>query len=236
MPTLKQIIVVVAIATFVCLLVFSFRLFRLSQSLSSYQNYWDEKAALPIRGDSLIYIALGDSTAQGIGASQPNKGYVGLIAKQLSVQTGRTVHVVNLSKSGADTQQLIREQLPKLKKLNLPDDAVVTLAVGANDLEDFNSESFFAQTETLMSQLPSRTIVADIPYFGGGRQKGLEPSANKASAIIARVAHKYNLRLAPLHQTTQEKDSFLAYGADIFHPSDKGYENWYGAFEGLLKK
>jgi len=236
MPAPKQTLITLALAAVLILLFFSIRLFKLSRSLSSYKHYWNEKTAAPMQEGSLLYVALGDSTAQGIGASKPEKGYVGLIAKQLSAQTGRPVHVINLSVSGAGTEQLTNDQLPKLKKINLPDDAIVTLSVGANDLANFNADQFLAQTETLFSQLPLRTLVADIPYFGGGREKGREANVIKASAIIDRVARKYNLRVAPLHQTTKDEDSLLAYGADFFHPSNKGYQNWHKAFESLLKQ
>ena len=57
-----------------------------------------------------------------------------------------------------------------------------------------------------------------------------------ASGIISNVAGKFNLRVAPLHHVTESKDSFRAYGADWFHPSNKGYENWHAAFAGLLEQ
>lgn len=236
MTSLKWAIAGAATVALTILLVMSFRLFRLSRSVGEYKQYWDNQADKPIYEGSLIYVALGDSTAQGVGASSPDKGYVGLNAKRLSAFSGRQVHVINLSVSGADIKQLTDEQLPKLKNLQLPEDAVITLAIGANDLKNFEADVFLAQTEELFKQLPMRTIVADIPYFGGGRAKDRETDALVASGIINNVAGKFNLKVAPLHQMTKSKDSLRAYGADWFHPSDKGYENWHSAFADLLEQ
>ena len=61
----------------------------------------------PQRGPShgepgdLVYVALGDSAAQGIGASTSDNGYVGLVADRLRERTGNPVLGVNLSRSGA---------------------------------------------------------------------------------------------------------------------------------------
>ena len=234
MPAIKWVLTALIIVVVSILLVLSFRLYKLSRSVSAYKNYWENRSSGPVNDGSIIYVALGDSTAQGIGASNPDKGYVGLNAKRLSALSGRPVHVINLSVSGAGLKQLTDDQLPKLKKLSLPEDTVITLSIGANDLANFEADVFLKQTQELFEQLPPQTIVADIPYFGGGRAKEREADANIASAIIVNVAKKHNLRVAPLHETTKAKDSFRAYGADWFHPSDKGYENWHSAFANLL--
>jgi acyl-CoA thioesterase I len=236
MLILKWVLTAVVVIVITILLVVSFRLLKLSRSVATYKNYWENQASMPIYEGSLIYAALGDSTAQGIGASSPDKGYVGLNAKRLAAFSGRPVHVINLSVSGADIKHLTDVQLPMLKKLNLPEDAVITLAIGANDLKDFKADIFLAQTEELFKQLPMRTIVADIPYFGGGRARDHETDAVVASGIISSVAGKFNLRVAALHHATESKDSFKAYGADWFHPSNKGYENWHSAFSPLLEQ
>ena len=48
-----------------------------------------------------LWVVLGDSTAQGIGASGHDKGYVGQLHRILEERTGKTWRVLNLSKSGA---------------------------------------------------------------------------------------------------------------------------------------
>ena len=79
---------------------------RVGCSVSRYADYW----AVP-RGEAggLLYVALGDSAAQGVGASRPELGYVGLLAQRMREQTGRPVQVVNLSRSAARLADLVRD-------------------------------------------------------------------------------------------------------------------------------
>jgi len=212
----------------------SLRLLMLKQSVSNYKVYWDKQALKPAESSAITYVALGDSAAQGIGASSPRKGYVGLLAESLSKKYDRPVRVINLSVSGAKVNDVIRDQLPKLEALNLPDDTIITLEIGANDMGNFNAADFKNQFETVLARLPSQTVVSDIPYFGGGRAKSKEPNAVTASAVIAQAVQKANLRLAPLYATTKTGDSFWTSGADFFHASDTGYKNWHKAFAGAL--
>lgn len=227
---------VAAITFGIVILIILLRLFLLSRSLSEYKKYWDNRAANPPSGNNnLQYVALGDSTAQGIGATRPEKGYVGLIAKYLEDKYNRPVHVINLSKSGATISQLTEQQLPELKKITLAPDAVVTIGIGANDLANFHAETFLRQTNELFAQLPPRTIVAELPYFGGGRRKDRDNNAQIASGIIGKAAARYGLRVAPLYEITKSNDGLKVYGADLFHPSNAGYKNWYLAFVKALE-
>ncbi len=70
----------------------------LNETLPVNSAWWREHAKT--EGD-LLYVALGDSTAQGIGASRPGNGYVGILADRIRALSGRTVRTVNLSVSGA---------------------------------------------------------------------------------------------------------------------------------------
>lgn len=221
---------VVGIVLLVIVVVVGLRLAVLYSHIITYRTYWQQQASLPVAADTLTYVALGDSAAQGIGASQPQKGYVGLVAAALQQKSGRPVHVINLSVSGAKVSDVLHKQLPELQKLTLPKDAVVTLDIGANDMQAFRAATFTKDMDTLLSQLPVHCAVADIPYFGGGRKRSLEPSALAASAIIDQLATKYNLPLAHLHDATKDQQGLGDFAADFFHPSDTAYKKWFKAF------
>lgn len=224
----SMIIVGIMIATL--LVLESLALVVLYRQLAGNKTYWQERSAQPIPDNAIRYVALGDSAAQGVGAMKPEKGYVGLIAAALEKKFDRPVHVTNLSVSGAKIQDVIDAQLPLLEKLNLPPDATITIEVGANDMSSYNGPQFSLEMDELMSRLPSQTIISDLPYFGGGRARSLEPSVIKANKAIVRIAAKYNLRLAALHQVTKENENIRVFAADFFHPSNQGYRNWYTAF------
>ena len=75
---------------------------RLAGAIPINSKYWRERKL--VKGQ-LLYVAIGDSAAQGIGASRPAHSYVGVIAKHL----GGTFRVVNLGISGATVRLAMTE-------------------------------------------------------------------------------------------------------------------------------
>lgn len=204
--------------------VWGYKLFALSGSVESYAKYWDNRAQE--RGE-ILYVALGDSAAQGIGASQPGKGYVGLIASSLQDSTSKSVRVVNISQSGAKTGDVIDSQLSKLTSLK-PD--YVTLAIGGNDIKEFDETKFRKNVSTIMAGLPPGTYVADAPYFMHGVW---EKNAAKAANIIEQAAQANGMVAVPLHHSGMKagwQGMFLNFSADWFHPNDRGHRLWAETF------
>src|SRR5262252_6841884 len=59
-----------------------------------------------------LWVVLGDSTAQGLGAPGPDGGYVGQALAELRRRTGLPWRVLNLSVSGSLTRDVLGAQLP----------------------------------------------------------------------------------------------------------------------------
>ena len=210
------------------------RIGLLLRSVSSYRSYWHKDAAKTPAPDSLTYIALGDSTAQGIGASSPRRGYVGLVAEFITKQTGRPVRVINISVSGAKVANAINKQLPQLA--TLPKADYITIEIGANDIAKLDEVVFRTQFEDLLKKLPSGVYVANIPSFKGGKKANLDSSAFAASQIIGqRVTERTDLHLVKLYETTSNQ-GILDFAVDLFHPSNRGYKNWARAFTDAIAK
>lgn len=206
-------------------------LLALAGQVPAYQKHWDAKNAEISASNAITYIALGDSTAQSIGASSPEKGYVGLIAEAIARKTGRPVHLVNLSKSGAKVEDVLNTQLPKLANLHIDDDTIITLEIGANDVaRDYDTDTFTKNINQLIPLLPKQVVMSDIPFFGKGRLSSRESDVQKANAVMAEIAAKNGRQLAPLHKLTEENASLRNNALDMFHPSNRGYKNWYSAF------
>ena len=179
------------------------------------------------RKGKLLYVAMGDSAAQGIGASSPARSYVGRISASIRRQSHTSLRVVNLSVSGSTTWLCRKDQLPKFEKYE-PD--VVTVAIGANDIIQFNPESFEKNLRVIYGALPSHAIVGDLPAMWiPDREKKLV----EANAIVRRVAGEFGLTVAPLYETTRKQGFFRTYrnsAGDLFHPNDRGYRVWASAF------
>ncbi|GAB2974947.1 SGNH/GDSL hydrolase family protein [Frigoribacterium salinisoli] len=179
---------------------------------------------------SLLYVALGDSTAQGIGATNPGRSYVGRLAGRIRSATHGSVRVVNLSVSGATTWLCRKDQLPKLAKIDREPD-VVTVGIGANDIIDFEPERFERNLRHIYSALPSHAIVGDVPaMFLPDREKKIAV----ANEIVHRVAAEHSLTVAPVYDTTRRRGFLRTWrnsAGDLFHPNDRGYRVWASAFE-----
>jgi acyl-CoA thioesterase I len=50
---------------------------------TEYRRYWEESNENARRADGPLWVAVDDSTAQGIGASAPDRGYVGQLLVRL---------------------------------------------------------------------------------------------------------------------------------------------------------
>jgi acyl-CoA thioesterase I len=202
----------------------------IAASIPVNSAWWRERRRLP--GD-LVYLALGDSAGQGLGASAPDRGYVGRLAKRLGRRSQGTVRIVNLSVSGATTDLCVRDQLPRLARMTRTPD-VVTLAIGANDIADFDPERFERNLAGILAALPDHTIVADLPCFF---LPGPERRVQAANRIVHRLAAERGLAVAPLHEATHReglRGTLRNSAGDLFHPNDAGYRVWASAFAPLV--
>jgi lysophospholipase L1-like esterase len=200
----------------------------LNETLPVNSAWW--RARAKAHGE-LLYVALGDSAAQGIGASEPGRGYVGILAERMAHRSGLSVRTVNLSVSGATVDQAVDYQLPRLAKLR-PD--VVTVSIGANDIPSWNARAFETGLATIFAALPAQAIVADLPYF---YLPGNERKVAVANGLVHRLAKERGLAVAELHATTKRPGILGAvtlFAGDRFHPNDRGYALWASAFARLV--
>jgi lysophospholipase L1-like esterase len=197
---------------------------RLNDDIPINSAWWRDQR---VRGGDLLYIAIGDSAAQGIGASRPSRSYVGQLARRLRDQTDRSVRVVNLAVSGATVGLALRDQVPHLRKLEAD---ILTVSIGANDVADWDSARFEREYRELLAALPDHAIIADLPsfYVLPGRRAVAE-----GNRIIRRLAAERGLRVVDLHARTHRQGGWgmtTQFAGDLFHPNDRGYKVWADAF------
>ena len=201
----------------------AYRWWRVASSPARYRLRWKRRE---LRRGTLRYAALGDSLAQGIGASDPERGYVGLLAARLERATGRTVEVINLSDAGIMIHDLMRDQLPVLRAMD-PRPDLVTVTVGTNDAGRLTPGQLRERFDELCSGLPPGTLVADLPRFHRGRRAR---AAVEASAVLRDVlAGHPTLVHVPLQRAT-ERTGLAHRSADLFHPNDRGHRFYADTF------
>ncbi|CAD5990562.1 SGNH/GDSL hydrolase family protein [Agreia sp. COWG] len=201
---------------------------RIDLTIPENSAFWRRRQK---KAGELLYVVIGDSAAQGIGASKPYRGYVQVVANHFAKETGRTVRIVNLSVSGARLREALAIQMPKLAELlREAEPDLMTVLIGANDINSFEKDRFTAELEELYSQLPSTAIVADLPSFHIPQRERLVTVANR---IVRATAERHGLTVAPLYAVTKRQGIVRAVyqsAADLFHPNDRGYEVWASAF------
>lgn len=195
----------------------------LANSVNRYADFWVQKAT---ETGEVTYLALGDSAAQGIGATNPMNGYVGLIAKELEAKSGKSVRVVNVSKTGAKMDDFLKEQVAVIATLN-PD--IVSIEIGANDIADFNATNFRATFKKVLNALPDGSFVSNMPLFNS--RPGSTANAKQASTIVEEELRRYpKLIFVDLQKETRQNQSIFGFAPDLFHPNNISYKNWANAF------
>ena len=171
-----------------------------------------------------LWVVLGDSTAQGLGAPSPDGGYVGQVLAELRRTTGLPWRVLNLSVSGSLTRDVIGAQLPRL-----PAGAdLVTCGIGVNDILYTSPAKLFADLRALIAAVPDQTVLLDLPLPAGcwgplGRAS--VPYVARINRTIHQAAAARGLPVA------QVSAHFLPpwagkFASDYFHPSQDGYRDW----------
>jgi lysophospholipase L1-like esterase len=186
---------------------------RVQAQVAPYAAAWRSANVEALAQDGPLWVVLGDSLSQGIGAPAFDLGWVGQLHARLAL-AGREYRIVNLSVSGAHTADLLDRQLPALDALPNPPD-LVTVMVGSNDLMRRSlRRDLPARFRTLLEAVPVGTAVSTLP--------NPTPTATATNAVITSVARERGLVVAEMRAgRTASWRGKLA--ADHFHPNEFGY-------------
>ena len=187
----------------------------------------------PMISGPIVYVALGDSTGSGVGATEG--GYVARLFKRILTHRPGS-RLINLCFSGATTADVLREQLDSGLRAT---PHLVTLGIGINDighgvsLEQF-SKNYGEIVAQLMNNTKATIIVTNLPDISSAPRI---PAAMRSeyhqhilefNREIAEIAATNGLILFDVYTVTHEElPSHPEYfSGDGFHPSDQGYELW----------
>jgi lysophospholipase L1-like esterase len=199
---------------------------------AEFASHWQAHNQRVLDETGPLWVVLGDSTAQGLGAPSPELGYVGQSLAELRRRTGQPWRVLNLSASGALTRDVINDQLPRLPAAF----DLVTCGIGANDILYTAPPRLFADMRTLIGALPAGTVVLDLPLPEGfwGIIGGISlPYVSRINRAIRHAAGGRSLTVAEVSA------HFLPpwpgkLASDCFHPSLIGYRDWARALLAAL--
>ena len=195
------------------------------------------RGVLPIdRASPLLYVALGDSTVEGVGASSATRNYVGQLHERLRHVYPRA-QLRNLGVGGATAAEVLSRQLPPAITLR-PD--LVTLSVGPNDItRERDLESYARDIDAILRALAGRTdalvvvnLIPDLTVTPRFRGKQVEPLVRQRviafNGVLASQATAHGAQVVDLYAASRLEvpGNPALVGADGYHPSDEGYARW----------
>jgi lysophospholipase L1-like esterase len=195
---------------------------RIRAQVEPFAEAWAQANASALTGSGPLWVALGDSMTQGIGAASIDGGWVGQLRDRYR-SGGIAVRVVNLSVTGARIGDVLRRQVSALRALGVEPDLVTVLA-GANDMVGARRRRAAPpQMESLLAALPpGRTVVATLPR----RNR----AASAVNAAIDRAAARGDVHTADTRG--KKLRSLLGSRADDhFHPNERGYRDLADTFD-----
>jgi acyl-CoA thioesterase-1 len=190
----------------------------------TFASHWQAHNYRILTETGPLWVVLGDSTGQGLGAPSPEGGYVGQALAGLRLRTGRPWRVLNLSVSGALIRDVLHDQLPRLPAAA----ELVTCGIGANDILYSSPAKLLRDLRMLLDAIPDETVVLDLPLPAG------------IWGILGRISVPYVARInRTIHEAAwarglpvaQVSAHFLPpwagkFASDSFHPSQDGYRDW----------
>lgn len=189
---------------------------KVERTVEPWAQWWDHQNAEALTAHGPLWVVLGDSTSQGVGASAPDRGYVGQTLARLRAETGEPWRVINLSMSGGRFADVSRRQLPVIQSHSLQP-AVVSAVIGSNDLVwRRDTDGILADAQEFVDRAPEGLLLSRVSEI---RKDAKRVGVN---AIFDTAHADDRLRLYRVWDWPQGRRDLWA--SDKFHPSDNAYE------------
>ena len=188
------------------------------------------------RNAPVQYVALGDSTVEGVGATSPDVNYVSRLYERLRT-VYPTARVVNLGAGGATSADVLRRQLDRAIALR---PYLVTLSIGPNDITtrvpvaayERNLDSILGRLRTETTAVTVVNLIPDLvvtPRFRAHRERdALGRQTVLFNEALERRSRAHGAELVDLYAASRREVPVRPelIGADGYHPSDVGYARW----------
>lgn len=187
------------------------------------------------RNAEVVYVALGDSTVQGIGATNRQANYVSRLHARLR-ERYPNARMENLGVGGATSRDVLRRQLDRAVELK---PHLLTVSVGPNDITSRVPVGQYAENmEAILGRLAGETdavivinLLPDLavtPRFRGETAALVGRLSTEFNDALAAVADRHGAIVVDLYAASRRevpgRPELLA--LDGYHPSDLGYARW----------
>ena len=188
-------------------------------------------------GRPLRFVVLGDSTAAGLGASDPDHAYPTVLSRRLA-DDGWDVELEAFGVSGARIKDVLEEQVPRALSAE-PD--LIFVGIGANDVTHLTSledvkRDFGLVVDRLLDSGAALAVAGPPDMRAAAWLEPLRSLAGwrgrQVASAMRAAAEERDVPVVPLAEragpyfAAHPED---AYGGDDFHPGDGGYRAWADA-------
>lgn len=186
---------------------------EVDSQVEEYHRLWDESNERARRQPGPLWVALGDSSTQGVGASEWENGWTHDVLGRMRATSGEPWRIINLSMSGGRFLDVAERQIPVLNTM-LDEPDLVTCVIGSNDLMwRLGVRSVANDANRAVDRLPNGTFVSKL--------NGPGPRPKIMNRIFERGASEHDHRLFNIWNWPSGKG---ALARDRVHPSDVGYQ------------
>jgi len=201
-----------------------------------------EKFERKNQGAEMRILVIGDSTAYGIGATNPKNSIAGRYAQRFE-----NAEIINMGENGKRTIDVIEE----LQSLQNEEFDLIQLHIGGNDIIRFRpyeeTEESIKKVLMLASDIADNVIfvstgnLGTVKLFPPGTRFLLEQRTRRLREIFIAESNKLdNVYYVDLFREADEdpfaKDPEKYYTKDFLHPSDEGYADWFELISEKLDK
>jgi lysophospholipase L1-like esterase len=188
------------------------------------------------RSAAVLYVALGDSTVEGVGATSPDRNYVSRLHERLR-GVYPSARVVNLGAGGATSADVLLRQLDRAIGLR---PHLVTLSIGPNDITTRVPVATYEKNlETILGRLRYETtavavvnLIPDLAVTPRFSRSRLREAVGRQTIVfneaLERTGWAHGAELVNLYAASQREVPLqpALISADGYHPSDTGYARW----------
>ena len=188
------------------------------------------------RSAAVLYVALGDSTVEGVGATSPDRNYVSRLHERLRA-VYPSARVVNLGAGGATSADVLLRQLDRAIGLR---PHLVTLSIGPNDITtrvpvatyEMNLETILGRLRYETSAVAVVNLIPDLAVTPRFSRSRLREAVGRQTIVfneaLERKGWAHGAELVNLYAASQREVPLQPelISSDGYHPSDTGYARW----------